>query len=372
MAGTGTRSGTRSERGAVAMLVAILLGAGVITGVLVIGIDAGRLFFAEQALERDTRGIIQGLTADCLNGGCTSATTLLSKAQTVAAQEASVDVVAVCVDNGTETTTSAEACAPTAAAVDATSICEPLPFARFGTTPYLRLVTQAREAFRSLFAAGMAPRQLQDCDQATWNDGYYRVPRVVMMPACSFGAPGVDHLIAESTSNSTDPKTGGCGTIDFGNGWTITSGKDWLAEVAGVLTDSSCVGTDLLNLQSPPELVGNRIVKNGYCSPTEIQRFFTPPTGTNPRIFALASTLTPDNYATIEAFARFTLVAMFDGLANRWEYPDGSVYPGDTKNFDPSGRCSGTSGKLCFWGHFDPAIAVGHGSTPERFVRLLP
>ena len=330
------------------------------------------LFFAQQAIERDTRGLIQGLASDCFAGGCTSASSIYDKAQTVAANEGAVRITAVCLDLGTETTTSVESCAPTAESVAATSICAPLPFPRSGTTPYLRLVTEATTPFRPLFVAGIAERTLQDCHQATWNDGYFRVPRVVMMPACAFGTPGVDHLIAESPSNANAPITGGCGTIDFGNGWTVTSTKDWLAEVAGVLTDSACVGTDLVNLQSPPELIGRRIVKNAYCTPEQISAFFTPPTGMNPRIFGLAGALDASNYATIEAFARFTLVAMFDGLANRWENPDGTPYTDSTAGFDPTGRCSGTSGKLCFWGHFDPAIAVGHGSAPDRYVRLLP
>lgn len=354
------------------MLFAIILGVGVLAGVLVIGIDAGRMFFAQQGLQRDTRGVMQGLASTCLNGGCTSATSLLTTAQSVATSEGTIRVIAVCLDAGTDTTTSVESCAPTPEAVAATTICEPLPFPRNGTTPYLRLVTEAIEPFRPFFLSDFAAKTFRDCDQATWNDGYFRVPRVVMMPACAFGTPGVDHLIAESPSNANTPITGGCGTINFGNGWTVASTEDWLAEVAGVLTDDECVGIDQLNLQSPPELIGRRIVKNGYCSPEQISAFFTPPTGMNPRIFALAGALDASNYASIEAFARFTLVAMFDGLANRWENPDGSPYTGSTSGFDPTGRCSGTSGKLCFWGHFDPAIAVGHGSAPDRYVRLLP
>ncbi len=356
-----------SDRGAVVMLVAVLAGSGALLALIALSVDAGRLFIAHNQVQSAADSTVQGVIANCqVNKVCPSQVQMLQKiTATLAGSGASL--VGACWDTGTpilgpggQTCTTPGDPTMAFSSDTFTATCPTLlndggvPIGVGGVYPYFRVVVHSVQPVASLFL----PRPdatFTACGQGVWWTGTsYKVPVVMLLPACMLGVVGTgnNHLLWQQNPASNKPPAiipGGCdpvtwGAIDPPSTRIITAPDttNWIDEL-GQMLNQVCTTGNLSTVQLTINGVaasGTKLLPTVSCSAQQIAAYFNPANagGANPRPMALGTKLVDANNTSqvctsndpkqclvvIGAFARFYLTAIFDGNMNCWYAPSAS------------------------------------------------
>jgi Flp pilus assembly protein TadG len=376
------------ESGAIAMLLAILVGTGALFALTALALDAGRQFVTHNQVQQAADSTVQAVVSKCRYTSCPTSAVMSSMLNTALASS-TAQVVQACWDAGT----GPETCINNAGSLVSrdsalfTSVCQTLrdydgnPITPGGTAPYFQIVVQTRTPLSTLFNPGPA-QHFRACGQGVWWTGRtYAVPKVLLFPACAYGTHS--HTLAQDASSAAQPTRTGCtlSSIDFGP-FTLSPTTSWITEIGNMTSDTTC-DADQTNLLYEGQVVASssRVLEKagGECSSEDIADLFN----LNPSHSLLVALGGPEvvdpanskqGLVQVVAFAQFTLIKWFDGNNGCWrnasdrseKCPSTAVSaPADAPSF-----LNGKAGKFGLYGYFSDAEPKGQGGgSPGYAVR---
>lgn len=175
----------RDEGGAVAVIVAILLGAGVLTGIAAMVVDVGQIYQERSELQNGADAAVLGVAKSCALGSCTPAVAAQladDNASSLTGGRAAVDFVCGSGSLGT--------CPPSTGALTS---CQPLPpagtnFVELGTST----LTSSGSLLPPVFAgtllgnSGDQGTNVEACAQAEWGAPSTATTTALAISACEW------------------------------------------------------------------------------------------------------------------------------------------------------------------------------------------
>lgn len=397
MRGNGGRFG-RADGGAIAMMVAVFAGAGVLLGVIGIGVEIGRQYVAKEQVTRGARATVYGLVEHCYNATstCSGATATINAASLYAlaqnnatSSQGQFSTIALCLAMGDG---SAQACTgagltASAAANLVASTCPAVPFALSSTTSYVRLVTQSQTSYQPLLGLG-GSKTFTGCGQAKWQVGVWeQTANPFVVPVCAWDGGASSVVIGENSSEGSGGGSRGitpC-TVTWGGGVTPpTSTFNYASPMMLGLDPTSftpapaCSDTVTIQLNSS-RVTGTTIGGSKGTCPTAASVTNNWPIGSSRYVALSGDFVTPGSCSTkpadptycwnikIAAFAKFQLLGVsVSGSSTPWA--GGATPPSTTPGY---GNCSSSSNVACIYGKWVAgSLEVASFGTTQGIVML--
>ncbi len=167
----------RSERGAVATIVAALVSLGVVMGFLALSVDVGQMMMQKRQLQNGADATAMYLARNCANGSCdvttsSSTSTSLNDANSSSASNA---LQTRCFYQVTTSSVSDSNCPPTATTTGTFADCGPFPPTVSSVLPFVQVATRAKSAAAGGLRNWIAPiigqsadTSVGACGRAAW------------------------------------------------------------------------------------------------------------------------------------------------------------------------------------------------------------
>ena len=341
-----------SDRGAVVVLVGLLLALGVVFGLLAIVIDGGRLLAERRQVQNGADAGALAAAEYCAEADaarCASSASLGSAITSIVNANASDGVTQVTEVCGSASPMSIAACQHSSTAINECQPVDPgLHFARVRTRTATPGGTPLLPSFAQLGASGTSELTTQACAQAAWgpaNAAWITIPFV--MPICPAAITGSPIVIADF--DPTNPKNTSCSV--GGTNYTVIDGFGFANLDA---TDKDCrtpvlltVGQIVTVQSSATQLCANLAADMGWFLSSG-----------SPLVVPVLDSVTGTGQGQYEfrivAFKAFTLLGYkIKNLA------EGGSYPGTPARHWSGTPCNSGSQRSCLYIVLDRDVVPG-------------
>lgn len=362
------------ERGAIAMMFAILIGTGALLVIAALAVDGGQMYFRNRQVQVAADAAVESLAYECMRNTVNCANVDSATAWVRSSIEANGAIVrgaglGVCLHltaGGTCLTPTLPNTSPDLARCKPLTLPDGTVVSTTGARQYVRVVVQATasNAYRPLLSDGAA-RQYIACGQASWTRATvstYQVPNPFITSACNYNANGSTFVtLIEDPSNG-----GGAGsqtpvscTANWGDTYTSTTFGSALTGISGLATTGTTC-TAMITLGLNTDTVTGRTIQD-VCPniATNIETWYkgTGSSPTFPYYLPLSGNLVRPKSTweiNIVGFARFDLYGYNPASSKDWTMRSGTASPGG---------CDSPPKLVCLYGKWVPSSLIFTGNT---------